>query len=93
MKKYEIMTIVNITSGEEGARGISNEIKDFISSNNGKIINGDFWGKRKFAYPINKAEEGFYEVVEFEIDSTRIDSFRQKLNLMDGLVRYIINAV
>ena len=93
MKKYELMTIAKITLGEDGARALSNAIKDLISANKGKIINSDFWGKRKFAFEINHEQEGFYEVIELEMEPASIDNLKTKLNLEDGLVRYLISAV
>ena len=92
MKKYELMTIMKLSLGEDKARELSNSIKDEISKLKGKIINSDFWGKRKFAYEINRDTEGFYEVVQFEISPAEVQEFKNKLNLQDGLVRYLITA-
>jgi small subunit ribosomal protein S6 len=92
MREYEIITIAKITLGEDGARALSNSIKDLISSSKGKVLNSDFWGKRKYAYEIKHDQEGFYEVIEFETDPTYVDNLKAKLNLEDGLVRYLISA-
>ncbi|MBT6401760.1 30S ribosomal protein S6 [candidate division WWE3 bacterium] len=92
MRKYELMTIAKITLGEDGARALSNSIKDLISSNKGKTLNSDFWGKRKFAYEIKHDQEAFYEVIELEMDPLSITTLKTKLNLEENLVRYIISA-
>ena len=92
MRKYELMTIAKIALGEDGARTLSNSIKDLISSNKGKILNSDFWGKRRLAYEIKHDTEAFYEVIEFEMDGPAIDNLKAKLNLDEGLVRYLITA-
>jgi small subunit ribosomal protein S6 len=92
MKKYEIMTISDQDLGEDGARDISNKIKDLISANKGKVLDSDFWGKRALAYEINHKNEGFYEVINFEIDPDSMAKFKQKLNLINGLVRYLITV-
>ena len=92
MKKYELMTIMKLSLGEDKAREVSNSIKDEISKLKGKIINSDFWGKRKFAYEINRDTEGFYEVVQFEVEPQSVSELKNKLNLQDGLVRYLITA-
>lgn len=92
MTQYEITTIVNINKGEDGARSITNTIKDSISSNKGKIIDSDFWGKRSFTYPIDHQTEGYYEVINFDADPKDLAGLKQKLSLMDGLVRYLITA-
>jgi len=92
MTKYELMTIYNISLGESGAKELSTEVSDLIKSLKGKIINQDFWGKRKFAYEIKHDSEGFYEVVTFEMDSSKLNDFKKKLNLLDKVVRYLITA-
>ncbi len=92
MKKYEIMTIYKLGLGEDGARDLSNSVKDTISSLKGKVINSDFWGKRKFAYEIKHDQEGFFEVVDFEMDPSELLNFKKKLNLEDNLVRYLVTA-
>lgn len=93
MKKYELMTITNINLGEDGARDLSNDIKDIISSLKGKVLDSDFWGKRKFAYKIKGQTEGFYEVIEFEIVPSELNVFKKKLNLQEQLVRYLITVI
>lgn len=93
MKKYELMTIANISLGEDGARDVSNTIKDMISKLRGKVLNSDFWGKRKFSYEIRRMTEGYYEVIEFEIEPQELSSFKSQLNLQEGLLRYLITAI
>ena len=92
MKNYELMTIAKLNIGEDGARNLSNDVKDMISKFKGKILNDDFWGKRKFAYEINGATEGFYDVITFEMSTGDLLKLKSKLNLMEGLVRYLVTA-
>lgn len=93
MKKYELMTITNVELGEDGARDLSNDIKDIISSLKGKVLDSDFWGKRKFAYKIKGKSEGFYEVIEFEVEPGELNPLKKKLNLQEQLVRYLITVI
>lgn len=92
MAKYEIMTIYKIDLGESEAKELSNKVSDLIKSLKGKILNQNFWGKRKFAYEIKHNSEGYYDVFDFEVDSSKLGSFKKKLNLMDNVVRYLITA-
>lgn len=93
MKEYELMTITKQTLGEDGARSISNQVKDLITSNKGKVLDSDFWGKRKFAYEINHEVEGYYEVIKFEAPSEILPDLKTKMNYIDGLIRYLVTAV
>ncbi|OGC38701.1 30S ribosomal protein S6, partial [candidate division WWE3 bacterium RBG_13_37_7] len=58
----------------------------------GSIKKDDFWGKRKLSYEINHQTEGFYSVSEFEIEPSKVSSLKQKLNLMQEVVRYLVTA-
>jgi small subunit ribosomal protein S6 len=93
MKKYEIMTIASSKLSEERARSLSNFVKDLISTNGGTILNSNFWGKRKFAYEVKGQTEGWYDVIEFNGDESGISKLKQKLNITDDLVRYLIILV
>ncbi len=92
MQKYEIMTIASVSLGETGATKVTNEVKDLISHSGGKVLNSDNWGKRKFAYQIGQDTEGYYEVISFELDKSKVEKLKPKLNLVEGLVRYLITA-
>ena len=92
MKSYELMTITKFNTGEEGARNISNEIKDLISKQKGKVMNDDFWGKRKFAFKVGAETEGFYDVIKFEMEPEEVEKMQLKLKTMDSLVRYLVTA-
>lgn len=92
MKSFELMTIAKLNIGEEGARNISNDVKDLISKYKGKVMNDDFWGKRKYAYKIQGETEGFYDVIKFEMESAEMPKFQSKLRSIENLVRYLVTA-
>ena len=86
------MTIYEIDLGETKAKDLSKKITDLIVSFDGKILENNFWGKRKFSYEINKKTEGFYDVSIFEMEKDKVSVFKSKLNLEEGLVRYLVIA-
>lgn len=92
MNTYELMTMVHGSKGEENAKKISQDIQKQITSLGGKLVNENFWGKRKLAYKIKLELEAFYDVMEFEMNSSDISKFKSNLNLMDSLIRYLITA-
>ncbi len=87
------MTIYNDELEEEGSQKLSEEIKSLITSLGGVIVSSNFWGKRKFAYEINHKEEGYYDIIKFEIDKSKLSDIREKLAMTDNLVRYLITAL
>ena len=48
----------------------------------------DWWGKRAFAYPINKKESGYYLVVECVAPAGALDELERSLRLADDIVRH-----
>ena len=92
MKTYEMMTISDVSLGEDGALKNLNSVKDLITSFKGKTLDSNSWGKRKFAYELGHKTEGFYDVIKFQMTSSDVKSLKTKLNYMDKLSRYLITA-
>jgi small subunit ribosomal protein S6 len=92
MKPYEIMTIYKVEIGDQAAKDLSSKIQELIVSMEGKVVKVQFWGKRRFAYEIKSKQEGYYDVMDFELDSSKISKMKSKLNMLNGLLRYLITA-
>jgi len=90
---YELMTITKIDIGEDKAKEISTNVQKLISSLGGKVEKTDFWGKRKFAYPIKHSTEGFYDVINFDLGKEKVALLKSKLNLMQEVLRYLFTAL
>ena len=86
------MTIASVKLGEDGARNLSNDIKDLVTKHKGKVLDSNFWGKRKFAYPIKHEVEGYYDVINFEMPADGMPKFKAKLDSLDGLLRYLVTS-
>lgn len=91
-KNYEIMTITELKLGEDGARNVSNSVKDLVTACKGKVIDDDFWGKRKLSYPIKHENEAYYDVISFQMNSSDMTEFKKKLSFVDGIIRYLITV-
>lgn len=92
MKPYEVMTIYKIDLGDQAAKDLSSKTQELITSMEGKIVKALFWGRRRFAYEINGKQEGYYDVINFELDPTKVSKLKSKLNILNGLLRYLITA-
>ena len=92
MKQYEIMTIYKLELGEQGAKDLSSKVQEAITATGGEVTATNFWGKRKFAYEIKHDTEGFYDVVNFNLEPSNLSKFEGKLKLMNSIVRYLITA-
>jgi len=92
MKNYEVMTISKKALGEEGFETVSGLVKEAIAKVGGEVTNSTPWGRRKFAYKIEKETEGFYEVIEFSMAGNKLDALNTRLSLIEGLQRYLVTA-
>ena len=65
-------------------------VKDLIASFKGKISKEDKWGERTLAYPISKNHTAVFYNYAFEMDKKNILELKNKLNLEEKLLRYLL---
>ena len=65
------------------------KVKALITRFGGNVTDVDEWGKRRFAYEIQKMKEGFYYFVHFEAESTVPGEVEQRIRIMDNVLRYL----
>ena len=63
MRKYEMVVILDPSVDERTVTGTFEKLVQVIPTEGGTIDNVDIWGKRKFAYEIDKKTEGIYIVL------------------------------
>ena len=89
MAKYEVMFIINPTLEDEKKDATIETVKSIIGAD-GEVGKVDVWGMRKLAYPIEKMEEGYYVVIEFEGNPTLPKELDRRLRISDNVMRQII---
>ena len=72
--KYELMVIVKPLLPENVRIGVESKIIETLEKGEGKVEKTDVWGKKHLAYPINKINEGYFIVYEFETNPSEIKS-------------------
>jgi small subunit ribosomal protein S6 len=63
---------------------------DHITKSGATLGNVDHWGKRKFAYPINKKPEGYYVVLQTKAEPDVMSELDRQLGLSTDVVRHIV---
>lgn len=87
---YEILFIMPNKFTDEEAQKVFAKVGQLISSLEGKITLENYWGKKKFAYPINHEYYGYYGLYEFDLERTAIAEINNKLRLDNDIVRFLI---
>ena len=90
MRTYELMTIHRPEMAEGDARRQSQILKRFRTEEGASVSNVNFWGKRRLAYEIDKANEGYYTVLTFKGEPRHVTALDRALSLSDTVMRHKI---
>jgi len=90
MNSYELLYIVKADMEEEARTALISRFSDLIVNNGGEIVETDEWGKRRFAYPINYINEGYYVLVNFKAQPTVIAELERNFRINENIMRYIV---
>jgi small subunit ribosomal protein S6 len=89
MRAYELMVIIDGDVDDPKAQSYVKMVTDAITAAGGTIHGKpDWWGKRQFAYPINRKETGYYLVVEAIAPAGSLGELERSLRIADDVVRH-----
>jgi small subunit ribosomal protein S6 len=89
MRAYELMVIFDGDLDEPVAQGWVKTISDAIVKAGGSVHGKpDWWGKRQYAYPINKKEYGYYVVFNLLAPGGSLDELERSFRIADDVVRH-----
>jgi len=87
---YEMMMILRPNLGELKTKESIQELKDAISEGGGEILNEDLWGVRELAYRIKGEDQGYYVVLNFQMEPEEVKALEKVLVLHQPLIRFLI---
>ncbi len=86
---YELMVIIDGDVDDPKAQAWQKNVTDGVEAAGGSLHGKiDWWGKRQFAYPINKKPAGYYLVAEMGAEPGALDELERTLRLADDVVRH-----
>lgn len=89
MNKYELMYILKTNTEEEKRTQLLEKFKGIVTQN-GEVENVEEWGNRKLAYEINKVNEGYYVLVNFNAAPDVPKELDRNLKIADEVIRHMI---
>ena len=89
---YECMFIVSLANGEDAAKVSVNKFTDLIKAN-AEVVKIDEWGKRRFAYPIQDMNEGYYTVATFKSEGAFPAELQRLMNIDETVLRTMVIAL
>jgi len=88
-RAYELMVILDGDLDDTPARDWIGSITDSVTKAGGRIHGKpDWWGRRQFAYPIEKKQFGYYVVFNVLAPGGALDDFERSLRIADDVVRH-----
>ncbi|MFC2083804.1 30S ribosomal protein S6 [Bacteroidota bacterium] len=90
---YESVVLINAALEDDQIESTLSRIKDYISANDGKIIDIDKWGRKRLAYQIHKSKSSFYVVFKFIAPRDLITKMERFYRLDETIIRYLTIAL
>ncbi len=89
IRNYETLFIIKSDATEAKIAEVHKKNQAIIESFQGKVVNLDVWGKRKFAHPVNKETRGNYFHLMFTASTDCVAEMERNMRISDDVVRFI----
>ncbi len=77
--------------GEKGQKEALDEARNLLTSNGAEITHEDIWGLRDLAYRIKKQDQGYYAVLNFNLEKgENLPEIVESLNLDQSIIRHLL---
>lgn len=90
MNNYEVLYIIDGALDEEATNATIAKYESLVTGSGGSVEKTEKWGMRKFAYPINHKEEGFYVLMTFTAPSELPRELERQMRISDEVMRYMV---
>jgi small subunit ribosomal protein S6 len=90
---YETTFIVNAGLDDPQIDAIIDKVQEVITKHGGEIMELAKWGRKRFAYPIKKKNNGFYVLCEFKSSGDLIARLERHFLLDENIIRFLIIAL
>ncbi|MCT1690041.1 MULTISPECIES: 30S ribosomal protein S6 [Brevibacterium] len=87
MRHYELMLILDPELEDRSVDTTVEKLLKVVPADGGTVDNVDVWGRRRFAYEINKKAEGTYVVVDFHAKPDTTKELDRQLGLNETVLR------
>ncbi|HME06937.1 MAG TPA: 30S ribosomal protein S6 [Bryobacteraceae bacterium] len=89
MRIYEELFIVRPDATDEEIDPLIEQLTTVITSQGGSIIKTDKWGVRKLAYRVDKRNEGYYILMQFNAMPETVHELERRLRVADMVLKFI----
>ena len=103
MREYELVLVIHPELDEEGVSAVVERVSSQITGSGGQIIlvgqlaggsgqmaPAESWKRRKLAYPIQKLREGYYVVMQSQMEEGALNDLARHLKLNEAVLRHLL---
>ncbi len=90
MQHYEMLYIVPVKYSEEEVQKTRQEVQEFVNKRQGAITKEDALGPIRLTYPIKQVHQGYYFLVEFDLEPASLGELERDLRLTPQILRSMI---
>ena len=89
MRKYECIYVISPTLEEEQVKALIQKFNDLVAQN-GELESTEEWGKKKFAYEVQKHKEGYYVLMNFSANPDFPAELERNFKITEGVLKYLV---
>ena len=89
LNKYETIYIIKPEVEEQGIKELVEKFNTLIETEGGKVSETQEWGLRRLAYPIQKIDQGYYVLDNFEANPESIVELERVYKITDSVMKFI----
>ena len=91
MSKYEMIFILDSRLSDAEKGEVSKQVSDLVVKMEGNVVSSVVWIERqRMAFPINKAPEGTYYLLNIEMNGSAVARLRRELLINERVLRFLI---
>ena len=90
MNKYEILYILKTGLDDAKRDAVVERFGALVTANGGKVASVDKWGTKRFAYPIDYKNDGYYVLMNFESMPEFPKEMERQMRITDEIIRYMV---
>jgi len=88
---YELTFIIRNDPNEDVINNAVGQVQAWVEADTlGQVTKIDRWGRRKLAYEIDKQRDGYYVLMNAEIDPKNLPELERNLKLSPDILRYLL---
>ncbi len=90
MRDYELVFIIAPEVEDDDLDGVIEKVNQMITTGGGQVNSVKRWGRRHLAYPIRKKNEGYYVVMQTQLQPDTMPALERSLKLTEEVMRYLL---